>query len=95
MLDNFSVIFGGSGNVPFIDITVGDSTYNLLSFLDNENILNMLLWLKNIIGVYFILNIIVNIIGGLPHIIRGKMNLVNNGASDAFNANVDGWGWNL
>lgn len=92
----YSIEVGGNGGIPYIYLTFAGQEYNLLSFLENSDILNMITWCKNIIGVYFVLNIIVNIVTGIPHIIRGKYNLTNK--SDAFevaSANIEGYRWDL
>ena len=93
-LYNISIELGSQGNIPILNLIFNNHTYNLLSFLQNGSIYNMIIWMRDLIGAYFLISVITDVILGIPHIIRGKWAL---GHSDggAFSANVEGYRWDI
>lgn len=93
-LFDIAIQFGASGGLPYINILYNDHIYNLLSFLEINSIYTMLVWMRDLIGAYYLISVIVDVIAGIPHIIRGKWTLVHSDGG-AFSANVEGYRWDL
>lgn len=93
-LFDIGIQIGASGQIPFLNIIYNDTSYNVLSFLENNAIYSMIIWIRDIIGAYYLINVVADVIIGIPHIIRGKWS-IGHRDMDAFNANVEGYRWDV
>lgn len=70
-LVDFVIKFGANGKIPFIIIEYGTSQYNILSFLENETVLNAISFLKEFMRVGILFTTFIEIVQNLPLILDG------------------------
>lgn len=73
ILDNILFEFGSNGNnVPYINISIGNDTYNILSMLENGTVLSVIFFMRDLVGYWLILCAVWAVVQNIPFIIHGK-----------------------
>lgn len=73
MLPQFSYAFSNNGGLPAIWLIGTDGTNaNLLQFLENNEVISIITYMRDALGVLIILNCILDAIQQLQYIINGQ-----------------------
>lgn len=71
-------VIGEEGIVPYIKLLYdGVEQINLLFMLDNRDILQLVTWMRDIIGWYLVASTLIRVIGNWTDILHGRFKIFN------------------